>query len=168
MVGPTKARSGTLGHPLSSVTAPPTVEFEVSPKVNYTPDLRTIPPPVALWSSSSQHLPKPRDSLTMAATSVLSTIKDLLNDDVFVEKTQDLSRLFYSNTDLTIDLYVYLAWGTAISAGLLLMFLLFGDESSSGYGSALSKSYDTDDAILELQQQVTYDQSHLELLWVKY
>ena len=104
----------------------------------------------------------------MAATSVLSTIKDLLNDDVFVEKTQELSRLFYSNSDLTIDLYVYLAWGTAISAGLLLMFLLFGDESSSGYGSALSKSYDTDDAILELQQQVTYDQSHLELLWVKY
>merc|ERR1712048_1102897 len=106
---------------------------------------------VALWSSSSQHLPKPRDSLRMAATSVLSTIKDLINDDVFVEKTQELSRLFYSNSDLTIDLYVYLAWGTAIAAVLLLMFLLFGDESklgiSSGYGSALSKSYDTDDAI---------------------
>merc|ERR1711910_232159 len=113
-----------------------------------------IPPPVALWSSSSQHLPKPRDSLTMAATSVLSTIKDLINDDVFVEKTQELSRLFYS----TSDLYVYLAWGTAIASVLLLMFLLFGDESklgiSSGYGSALSKSYDTDDAILELQQQI--------------
>ena len=95
----------------------------------------------------------------MAATSVLSTIKDLINDDVFVEKTQELSRLFYSNSDLTIDLYVYLAWGTAIAAVLLLMFLLFGDESklgiSSGYGSALSKSYDTDDAILELQQQVS-------------
>jgi len=123
-----------------------------------TPDLRTIPPPVALWSSSGQRLPKPRDSLRMAATSVLSTIKDLINDDVFVEKTQELSRLFYSNSDLTIDLYVYLAWGTAIAAVLLLMFLLFGDESklgiSSGYGSALSKSYDTDDAILELQQQI--------------
>merc|ERR1712088_661735 len=87
---------------------------------------------VALWSSSSQHLPKPRDSLTMAATSVLSTIKDLINDDVFVEKTQELSRLFYSNSDLTIDLYVYLAWGTAIAAVLLLMFLLFGDESKLG------------------------------------
>ena len=95
----------------------------------------------------------------MAATSVLSTIKDLINDDVFVEKTQELSRLFYSNSDLTIDLYVYLAWGTAIAAVLLLMFLLFGDESklggiSSGYGTALSKSYDTEDAIIELQQQV--------------
>merc|ERR1712050_629275 len=114
---------------------------------------------VALWSSSSQHLPKPRDSLRMAATSVLSTIKDLINDDVFVEKTQELSRLFYSNSDLTIDLYVYLAWGTAIAAVLLLMFLLFGDESklggiSSGYGTALSKSYDTEDAIIELQQQI--------------
>ena len=71
----------------------------------------------------------------MAATSVLSTIKDLINDDVFVEKTQELSRLFYSNSDLTIDLYVYLAWGTAIAAVLLLMFLLFGDESKLGISS---------------------------------
>merc|ERR1711993_142961 len=131
-----------------------------------TPDLRTIPPPVALWSSSSQHLPKPRDSLTMAATSVLSTIKDLINDDVFVEKTQELSRLFYSNSDPTIDLYVYLAWGTAIAAVLLLMFLLFGDESklggiSSGYGTALSKSYDTEDAIIELQQQIAEPQDRV-------
>merc|ERR1712203_375460 len=97
-------------------------------------------------------------SLAMAETSVLSSLKELFNDEVFIDKAQDLARLFYSNSFLTIDLYVYLAWGTAIAAVLLLMFLLFGDESklgiSSGYGSALSKSYDTDDAILELQQQI--------------
>merc|ERR1712038_731147 len=97
-------------------------------------------------------------SLAMAETSVLSSLKELINDEVFIDKAQDLARLFYSNRFLTIDLYVYLAWGTAIAAVLLLMFLLFGDESklgiSSGYGSALSKSYDTDDAILELQQQI--------------
>merc|ERR1712203_960698 len=97
-------------------------------------------------------------SLAMAETSVLSSLKELINDEVFIDKAQDLARLFYSNSFLTIDLYVYLAWGTAIAAVLLLMFLLFGDDSklgiSSGYGSALSKSYDTDDAILELQQQI--------------
>merc|ERR1712165_219904 len=97
-------------------------------------------------------------SLAMAETSVLSSLKELINDEVFIDKAQDLARLFYSNSFLTIDLYVYLAWGTAIAAVLLLMFLLFGDESklgiSSGYGSALSKSYDTDDAIHELQQRV--------------
>merc|ERR1711910_168981 len=102
--------------------------------------------------------PTPFTSLTMAETSVLTTLKELINDDVFIEKGKELARLFYSNSFLTIDLYVYLAWGTAIAAVLLLMFLLFGDESklgiSSGYGSALSKSYDTDDAILELQQQI--------------
>ena len=97
----------------------------------------------------------------MAETSVLSSLKELINDEVFIDKAQDLARLFYSNSFLTIDLYVYLAWGTAIAAVLLLMFLLFGDESklggiSSGYGTALSKSYDTEDAIIELQQQV-YD-----------
>ena len=95
----------------------------------------------------------------MAETSVLSSLKELINDEVFIDKAQDLARLFYSNSFLTIDLYVYLAWGTAIAAVLLLMFLLFGDESklggiSSGYGTALSKSYDTEDAIIELQQQV--------------
>merc|ERR1711971_1359073 len=102
-------------------------------------------------------------SLTMAETSVLTTLKELINDDVFIEKGKELARLFYSNSFLTIDLYVYLAWGTAIAAVLLLMFLLFGDESklggydspSSGYGSALSKSYETEDAIIELQQQIS-------------
>jgi len=98
-------------------------------------------------------------SLAMAETSVLSSLKELINDEVFIDKAQDLARLFYSNSFLTIDLYVYLAWGTAIAAVLLLMFLLFGDESklggiSSGYGTALSKSYDTEDAIIELQQQI--------------
>ena len=95
----------------------------------------------------------------MAETSVLTTLKELINDDVFIEKGKELARLFYSNSFLTIDLYVYLAWGTAIAAVLLLMFLLFGDESklggiTSGYGTALSKSYETEDAIIELQQQV--------------
>merc|ERR1712024_185344 len=100
-------------------------------------------------------------SLAMAETSVLTTLKELINDDVFIEKGKELARLFYSNSFLTIDLYVYLAWGTAIAAVLLLMFLLFGDESklggitSSGYGSALSKSYETEDAIIELQQQIS-------------
>ena len=97
----------------------------------------------------------------MAETSVLTTLKELINDDVFIEKGKELARLFYSNSFLTIDLYVYLAWGTAIAAVLLLMFLLFGDESklggiTSGYGTALSKSYETEDAIIELQQQVFY------------
>merc|ERR1711971_606168 len=105
--------------------------------------------------------PIPFTSLTMAETSVLTTLKELINDDVFIEKGKELARLFYSNSFLTIDLYVYLAWGTAIAAVLLLMFLLFGDESklggitSSGYGSALSKSYETEDAIIELQQQIS-------------
>merc|ERR1712218_268214 len=94
-----------------------------------------------------------------AETSVLSSLKELINDEVFIDKAQDLARLFYSNSFLTIDLYVYLAWGPAIAAVLLLMYLLFGDESklggiSSGYGTALSKSYDTEDAIIELQQQI--------------
>merc|ERR1712083_898212 len=80
-------------------------------------------------------------SLAMAETSVLSSLKELINDEVFIDKAQDLAR------------------GTAIAAVLLLMFLLFGDESklggiSSGYGTALSKSYDTEDAIIELQQQI--------------
>merc|ERR1712083_186052 len=99
-------------------------------------------------------------SLAMAETSVLTTLKELINDEVFIDKAQDLARLFYSNSFLTIDLYVYLAWGTAIAAVLLLMFLLFGDESklggiTSGYGTALSKSYETEDAIIELQQQIS-------------
>merc|ERR1711881_304362 len=79
-------------------------------------------------------------SLAIAETSVLSSLKELINDEVFIDKAQDLARLFYSNSFLTIDLYVYLAWGTAIAAVLLLMFLLFGDESklggiTSGYGT---------------------------------
>merc|ERR1711971_592011 len=104
--------------------------------------------------------PIPFTSLTMAETSVLTTLKELINDDVFIEKGKELARLFYSNSFLTIDLYVYLAWGTAIAAVLLLMFLLFGDESKLGgitsrYGTALSKSYETEDAIIELQQQIS-------------
>merc|ERR1712165_561 len=113
---------------------------------------------VSPWQSPPQSPPYPH-SLAMAETSVLSSLKELINDEVFIDKAQDLARLFYSNSFLTIDLYVYLAWGTAIAAVLLLMFLLFGDESklggiSSGYETALSKSYDTEDAIIELQQQI--------------
>merc|ERR1712024_105890 len=125
------------------------------------PDLRLLGLDLPFHGESLPGHPPLNTSLTslaMAETSVITTLKELINDDVFIEKGKELSRLFYSNSDLTIDLYVYLAWGTAIAAVLLLMLLLFGDESklgiSSGYGSALSKSYDTDDAILELQQQI--------------
>jgi len=126
------------------------------------PDLRLLglDLPFHLQSLPGHRPPNTSQSLAMAETSVLTTLKELINDDVFIEKGKELARLFYSNSFLTIDLYVYLAWGTAIAAVLLLMFLLFGDESklggiTSGYGTALSKSYETEDAIIELQQQIS-------------
>merc|ERR1712083_38915 len=83
---------------------------------------------------------------------------ELWQDEKIREKLEDAGRLYYTNSFLSIDLYVYLYWGAGIIGGILLLSWLLGidffgliETGGSGYGQV----YRSDDvAIAELQEQV--------------
>ena len=91
-------------------------------------------------------------------------LMELWQDEKIREKLQETGRLYYTNSFLSIDLYVYLYWGLGILGFMFIMGWLlgldifsglgipFGQTSGSGYGMA----YRSDDEIIaELQQQVS-------------
>jgi len=83
---------------------------------------------------------------------------ELWQDEKIREKLEETGRLYYTNSFLSIDLYVYLYWGAGIIGGLLLLSWMLGidffgliETGGSGYGQI----YRSDNvAIAELQEQV--------------
>ena len=112
-----------------------------------------LPPCQLLLNSEMTSL-----SDVQAKSTFLAPLEELYGDAIVREKVEEAGRLFFSNSFFTIDLFPYLIIPGLILLGLLLFGFLgtdddYGSSGSSGYG-LLSKSYNYEDTLADLQAQV--------------
>ena len=94
----------------------------------------------------------------MASTNLLQLpLHDLLQDETLIKGVEEMARLYYSNSFLSISLYPAVL---AIAAGILLLVWYTGvDVSTGGYGSTYQNrgDYDGDfeERLNKLQRQAS-------------
>jgi len=81
----------------------------------------------------------------------LQPLQDLWQDEQVRAKLEETAKFYYSNANLSVDLYPYFLWGGLLLIGGFFLFeALSGSElGASGYGVRSDQ-----DAILDLQAQV--------------
>ena len=93
----------------------------------------------------------------MASTNLLQLpLHDLLQDETLIKGMEEMARLYYSNSFLSISLYPAVL---AIAAGILLLVWYTGAEVPGGYGSTYQNrgDYDGDfeERLNKLQRQAS-------------